>query len=47
LLGFGWTAVAARSASWQAAMGDNMHSALMPLLVAARKGLPGGIEFGA
>lgn len=45
-LGFGWTSIAASSAAWSAAM-DDAPDALVPLLFAVRKGLPGGLELGA
>ena|GEM_PF-1833320 len=45
-IGFGWTAVTASSTAWQAAMGDAAPDSVTPLLVAARKGLPGGFELG-
>ncbi len=44
-LGLGWTSIAAGSAPWQAAM-DDAPDALVPLLFAVRKGLPGGLELG-
>lgn len=46
-LGFGWAPASPDASTWRRAMGEAAPDSLVPLTVAARKGLPGGFELGA